>query len=131
MTGIHTSSIMLIEDNPQMKESIVDLLALHGFKRINAFSNGMNALAYFQEKNSDLIILDIELPGMGGFELLQAIRSINRCIPVVMMSSRDDKNVILKACESGANTFFPKPFDSEMFCRKIEDLLNEVDFFNR
>ena len=128
MTGIQESLIMVVEDNAALKESIIELLSLRGFHNFSTFSDGFTAVNYCIQSMPDIAILDVEMPGLSGLDILDKIKSIRPKLPVVMMSSRHDRHIILQACESGANTFFPKPFDSEMFCRKIEDLLNRVDF---
>lgn len=128
MTGIQESMIMVVEDNSTLKESIIELLSLRGFHNFTTFSDGFTAVDFCKKEKPDLAILDVEIPGLDGLDILCEIKSLRPKLPVVMMSSRHDRHIILRACESGANTFFPKPFDSEMFCRKVEDLLQKVDF---
>jgi DNA-binding response OmpR family regulator len=129
MTGIQESSIVIVEDNKLLQESILELLALHGFHNVSAFSDALNAVSFFRQSHPDLAILDVEMAGMNGLDLLVELKSMRPRMPVVMMSSCHDKSLLLKACESGASTFFPKPFDTDMFCQKIEALLKKVDFY--
>lgn len=129
MTGIQESMIMVVEDNAPLKDSIIELLTLRGFHNFTTFSDGYTAVNFCRKSKPDIVILDVEIPGIDGLEILGEIKTLRPKLPVVMMSSHHDRHIILRACESGANTFFPKPFDSEMFCRKIEDLLHKVDFF--
>jgi len=69
------------------------------------------------------------MPGISGLDMLVQFKSLKPLMPVVMVSSQHDRHVIVRACESGASTFFPKPLDSEMFCRKIEELLRQITFY--
>ena len=130
MTGLHQSSIMIVEDNSLLSESIMELLSMHGFNNLVAFSDVFNAVRYFRQKYPDLVILDAELQGLSGLEVLAEFKTIRPRLPVVMMSSHHDKDMLLRACASGANTFFPKPFDTDLFCRQIEDLLSHISFLD-
>ena len=128
MTGITESSIMLVEDNMNLQESIIELLSYRGFHNITAFNDGFKAVTYCKTYSPDLAILDVEVHGLNGLDTLIELHSMKPTLPVIMMSSQLDKHVIIQACESGASTFFPKPFDSEMFCCKIDALLQKVVF---
>ena len=122
------SHILVVDDDLSILGVMKRVLEKSEFS-VDTVTNGQDALTRITAKRPDLVILDVEIPGLSGLEILDKIRSLRPKLPVVMMSSRHDRHIILQACESGANTFFPKPFDSEMFCRKIEDLLHKVDFF--
>ena len=122
-------SIMLVEDNQVLCDSILDLLSIRGFRNVSAFRDAFDAVSYFKQSLPDLAVLDVEISGLSGLDLLIELKSIKPNLPVIMMSSCHTKNVILKACESGAESFFPKPLDTEMFCRKVESILNNIDFF--
>ena len=87
-------------------------------------------MKYCRVQQPDLAVLDVEMPGLNSLDLLQELKAIMPALPVVMMSSSHDKNTIMRACESGANIFFPKPFDTDMFCRKIECILRSIDFYH-
>ena len=128
MTGVRERKIMIVEDNTVLRQSILDLLSEHGFHNLVAFGDGLNAVSYCRETRPDLAVLDVDMAGLSGLDILCEIRSMSQKLPVVMMSASHDRHILIQACESGANTFFPKPFDSDMFCRKIEALLENVSF---
>ena len=127
--NISELSIMIVEDNRVLQETMLDLLGHHGYHNLHAFSDAFNAIRYFQQSTADLVVLDVEIPGLSGLDVLVQFKSIKPRLPVVMVSSLHDRHILMQACESGASTFFPKPLDSEMFCRKIEELLRQVTFF--
>lgn len=128
-------TILLVEDNPDEAE-----LALLGFKRISGdydvevVSDGEQALEFLFAKglysNRDierkpaLIILDINLPRLNGFEVLQQLRSNGSysATPVIMLSSSDEPSDIIKGYELGTNSYLRKPVDYESFA----DLLQQI-----
>ncbi|MFH1707734.1 MAG: response regulator [Planctomycetota bacterium] len=127
--NISELSIMIVEDNRILQRTMLELLEDHGYHNLHAFSDGMHAIRYFQESTADLVVLDVEIPGINGLDVLVQFKSLKPRMPVVMVSSLHDRRILMQACESGASTFFPKPLDSEMFCRKIEELLRQVTFY--
>ena len=128
MSGMHNPTIMLVEDNRDLQRSIIDLLVHRGYSNIAAFTDAFSAIKYFHSQVPDLAILDVEMHGISGLDLLEELKHTIPYLPVILMSSHHDRHIILRACECGADTFFPKPFDSELFCRKVEELLKRVDF---
>lgn len=128
-------TILLVEDNPDEAE-----LARLGFNRRNidynleVVSDGEEALEYLfsngrhsrrpVEYDPALIILDIDLPRLNGFEVLKEIRSDGNyaTIPVVMLSTSDERSDILKSYQLGVNSYLRKPVDFDSFA----DLLQQV-----
>ena len=130
MANSQSVSIMVVEDNAVLRDSILDLLSIRGFHNVCAFRDAFKAVSYCKQSQPDLAVLDVEISGLSGLDLLVELKSIYPQLPVIMMSSCHTKNIILRACESGAETFFPKPLDTDLFCRKIESLLRGLDFFS-
>lgn len=128
-------TILLVEDNPDEAE-----LALLGFKRISGdydvevVSDGEQALEFLfaqglysnrdVERKPALIILDIDLPRLNGFEVLQQLRSDGSysTTPVVILSSSDELSDIIKGYQLGTNSYLRKPVDFESFA----DLLQQI-----
>ena len=92
-----------------------------------AFSEGTRALKFLEKKTVDLIILDIDMPEMDGFELLNIIRLENHLknVPVIFLTSNGDKNHVIKAITSGANDYAVKPIDEDVLLEKINVLLSD------
>ncbi len=128
-------TILLVEDNPDEAE-----LALRGFNRLNidynleVVADGEEALEYLfsngrhsrrpVEHNPALIILDIDLPRLNGFEVLKKIRLDRNYVatPVVMLSTSDERSDILKSYQLGVNSYLRKPVDFDSFA----DLLQQM-----
>lgn len=91
----------------------------------HAFSSGRRALAFLQDRTPNLIILDIDMPEMDGYEMLKRIRSKDYLgnVPVIFLTSNADKEHVVKAIESGANDYVIKPIDEDILLDKVRALI--------
>lgn len=91
----------------------------------HAFSSGRRALAFLQDRTPDVIILDIDMPEMNGYEMLERIRSKEYLgnVPVIFLTSNADKKHVVKAIEGGANDYVIKPIDEDILLDKVRDLI--------
>ena len=105
-------NILLIEDEYKMLDLIRDYLTARG-NRIVAETNGNRGLDIALTGSFDVIILDIMLPGIDGFEVLSAIRKTGNNTPVLMLTARSSLSDKLKGFEYGAEDYLTKPFDIE------------------
>ena len=123
------SKILIVEDEPGFRRIYRDLLESEGFEVAEA-EDGEKGLMAAKSETPDLILLDIVIPRLNGFEVLKRLRgdSETRDIPVIIFSVLGDKETIKKGLESGANDFAVKGFYSpgEMM-GKIRGLLNRQD----
>ncbi len=95
------------------------------------FSKGMRALKYLKEaRTPDLIILDIDMPIIDGYEMLEMIRKKEELkdAPVLFLTSNKDKEHVVKAIQAGANDYIVKPIDEEVFMDKVRKLLKEEKY---
>lgn len=114
--------ILVIEDEQRVAELLKTGLEEHEYETDIA-SDGVAGLRMFFQKQYDLIISDIILPKMGGFELCKEIRQVNQHIPILMLTalgSTDDK---LEGFDSGADDYLTKPFDFRELLARIAVLL--------
>ena len=84
-------TILIVEDNPRMQETLSTVLRLKGFQTLTAY-NGVEALEVLRLRTPDLMLLDLMMPVMGGLELLMVLRDTPQWkeLPVVVLSARDD-----------------------------------------
>lgn len=119
-------SIVAVDDSMLILRMLEKLL---GEKyNYNAFSKGMRALKYLKDEGRpDLIILDIDMPDIDGYEMLEMIRKKDELkeVPVLFLTSNSDKEHVVKAIESGANDYTVKPIDEKAFMDKVHKLLKE------
>jgi two-component system KDP operon response regulator KdpE len=100
--------VLAIDDEPAIRRLLRMGLAAHGYKFLEA-ANGKIAIGLLSE-SPDLVILDLGLPDIDGFELLQKIRGHNQWIPIIVLSSRGDELTKVQALEAGADDYVTKPF---------------------
>ena len=119
--------ILMIDDDENLQRLIERLVKRDGYS-FHAVSSGNDGLAAVKEVNPDLILLDIMLPGINGFDLCKLIRNENPTIPIIILSAKGDivdKSVGFRA---GANDYLVKPFDIEELSLRIEaHLLRTLD----
>ena len=104
--------VLIVDDNPLGREALGDVLAPEGYSLAFA-ANGPEALAAAAELRPDVILLDVMMPGMDGFEVCRRLRADAALseVPVLMVTALDDRASRLKGIESGADDFVSKPFD--------------------
>lgn len=112
------STILIIDDDDQLRTSFQKLLTEEGYSVQNAAS-GETGLELVKNKVPDLVILDMRLPGMNGFEVFQAIHKIEPKLPVIIMTAYGTTESAIKATKLGAFDYILKPFD-------IPDMLNFI-----
>ncbi|HNX57790.1 MAG TPA: sigma-54 dependent transcriptional regulator [Spirochaetota bacterium] len=113
------SHILLADDNPAIIEFINDIIR-NGEHILHPFKDGVAALEAFQTGDFDLVITDISMPGIDGFQFLSNIRAINNIIPVIMITGVGGIDDAVHAIRQGASDFVVKPFNPEEFRNKIE-----------
>ncbi|MCI0711179.1 MAG: hybrid sensor histidine kinase/response regulator [Chloroflexi bacterium] len=108
------TTILIIEDDPNIRESINDMLEIEGFTVVET-DNGEQGVKLAVEHNPELVICDIMLPGMDGYDVLKAIHSIpeTRLTPFVFLTARTDRKDLRKGMHMGADDYLTKPFTNE------------------
>lgn len=114
--------IMVVDDEAGVRELLADALKLAGFSSITA-SDGMNALTQLRSHKPDLLIVDINMPLMDGFDLIERIRSTGDNTPALMLSARGDKADITRGLTLGADDYVTKPFGLEELILRIRAIL--------
>ena len=119
-----TTSILVVEDSKSERKRTRLIMEAKGFKIIEA-SNGKEALQKLEESQIDLVITDIEMPELDGYQLTARIRKHRRYynIPVIAVSSHKEMINRIKGMEAGINTYLPKPLRENDIFTAIENLL--------
>jgi two-component system sensor histidine kinase/response regulator len=138
MTKSFSPSILIVDDNPHNLQVLGKLLQENKYE-IEFATNGKAALEWLKAKQFDLILLDINMPEMTGFEVCTKIRSnpdLNN-VPVIFLSAETERESILKGFELGAQDYLTKPFDSrELLVRVrthlvLKDSLEKLEKLNK
>ena len=104
--------ILVIEDDPNIARTMVELLGHHGFEAARTDS-GEAALDRLSEERFDLVLLDVRLPGMNGFETCVRIREGHGAsLPIIMLTAFGDPGSVRRGYEAGADDFLQKPPDT-------------------
>ncbi len=117
-------NILIVDDSPTQLEQLRFLLEEAGFSVVCA-TDGKEALAALKAHEFDLIISDIVMPGMDGYELCKAIRADQktRKLPVILLTSLGDPRDVIRGLESGANNFICKPYEDRALMARVQNVL--------
>lgn len=115
-------NILLIEDDRPLNKAISVYFKKEKFYVLSSFS-GQEALDILSQNNLDLIILDINLPDLSGFDLIEQIKIINSNISILILSACDLDSAILHGFNLGAEDYVTKPFNIEILHKKINVIL--------
>ena len=123
--------ILIAEDEADIRALIEFTLKFAGFDVVSA-KNGLEALEAAQAELPDLILLDVRMPQMTGYEACEAIKSDpdTRHIPVVFLSAKGQEKEILAGLEAGATEYLLKPFAPDELARRITELLEQYSRLN-
>jgi two-component system response regulator VicR len=113
--------ILIIEDEKSLATSIADSLEENEFEIIKAY-DGKSGLEYFFDKKPDLVLLDINLPKIDGWQVCKEIRE-NSATPVIMMTARDTELDEIKGLNIGADDYITKPFSLKVLEARIKRIL--------
>lgn len=118
------STILVVDDNLGARRSIEALLAQEDYRFLLADS-GATALQLLAEQTPDVILLDVMMPGMNGFEACQKIRSMPRVseIPIIMITALDDEESMIQGIDAGADDFLSKPISKIELRSRIRSIL--------
>ncbi|MBI3223201.1 MAG: PAS domain S-box protein [Nitrosomonadales bacterium] len=120
--------ILIAEDSRTQAEQLLFLLEQHGY-RVTVANNGKQALQAAQAQKPTLIISDIVMPEMSGYELCKAIKSDERLsdVPVILVTTLSDPQDVIRGLECGADNFIRKPYDERYLLSRINYLLMNLD----
>ena len=126
-------TLMYVEDDHQSQAWMREILE-DDFATIYQAYNGVEGIEMYKLHMPDIIITDISMPMLNGLDMVKKIREINKNVPVIMMSSFDDRDVLLDALNIGIDYCTPKPLDLDLLWEKldiiIENLANKKDAEN-
>ncbi|MHB8337750.1 MAG: response regulator [Ignavibacteriaceae bacterium] len=120
--------ILVVEDSPTQAEELINTLIQNQFY-VRKASNGKEAVSFIEQQKPMLVISDIMMPEMNGYELSQYIKGNEnlRDIPVILLTSLSDPQDIIRGLESGADNFIMKPFDENYLLSRIDYVVANRD----
>ncbi len=125
-TDTETALILVVDDNEDNRAILQRRLERQGYA-VECAENGQRALAQIRQRSFDLVLLDIMMPEVDGYEVLAQMKSApaTRDIPVIMISALDDLGSIVRCIERGAEDYLPKPFDPVLLRARISASLEK------
>lgn len=113
-------TVLVVEDEPHILDPLEFLLERHGLT-VRAVTDGAAACRSIESEPPDLVLLDVMIPNIDGFEVLRMVRTRydEAALPVVILSAKGQEADRLKAAELGANDFITKPFSNNDLIRRI------------
>ena len=118
-------TVLLVEDEESIAQLLRSYLSAHGF-RVVWVPSGEEALEELERRHVRIVVLDIGLPGMDGFEVCRAIRYRSR-VPLVMLTARDEEADRVVGLEIGADDYVPKPFSPRELTARLKAVLRRAE----
>lgn len=114
--------VLVVDDEERMRKLISDFLKIKGYETVEA-GDGEEAIdVFFADKEIALIILDVMMPKMDGWEVLKTVREHSK-VPVIMLTARTEETDELKGFEYGADEYISKPFSPKILVARVEAIL--------
>ena len=117
--------ILLVEDEEHIRNVVKLNLELEGYEVV-ATDNGKTAVKKFHEQHFDLLILDIMLPEMDGFQIIEQVRLTNMEVPVIFVTAKDAANDRIMGLKKGADDYLTKPFVLEELLLRVQNLIKRT-----
>ena len=123
-------NILIVEDEQHLAEGLRFNLELENYETEIA-SDGKIALEKIAKKEFDLIVLDVMLPEIDGFEVARTLRARENFTPILMLTALGKPEDVLEGFEAGADDYLPKPFDLAIFLARLNGLLRRKNWFQK
>lgn len=125
VAGVPDPALLVVDDNEDNRYMLSQQLNIQGYDNITIATNGHEALNILRSKSFDLVLLDIMMPDLNGYEVLERMRSSPelRNIPVIMISAIGELDSVVRCIELGAEDYLPKPFEPTLLRARVRATL--------
>ena len=115
--------VLVVDDEPHILKSLAQYLEMEDFN-VDTASSGTEALEKVEGGKPDLVVLDVMMPGMDGFEVLEKMRASEdtASIPVIMLTAKDRSSDVMRGYELGATSYLVKPFNLDELVETIQQV---------
>jgi len=120
--------ILIIDDSELMVRYVTDILFAAGYDVVSAL-NGTEGIRKVQEEKPDLVVLDVVMPEMNGFEVCKALRDdeSNNLMPIIILTAQDNEDYKLTCLELGADDYITKPFNQRELLSRVNNTLKRIE----
>lgn len=115
-------SILIVEDDATLLRGLTDNFSSRGFE-VHAAQDGQEACDFIQLGRPDILLLDVMLPGINGFEICQFVRRTDRETPIIMLTAKDREDDVVRGLQLGADDYISKPFSIRELVARVDALL--------
>jgi len=119
--------VLVIEDEPQMRSMLTDNLEFEGY-RVTAFASGEEALQAVATRHYALLLVDVMLPGISGFDVCQQLRARGLHVPIVLLTARTHEQDRIRGLDLGADDYVSKPFSVRELLARVRALVRRDDW---
>ncbi len=117
--------ILLVEDEESLRETLRLNLELENYEVVTA-ADGKHALRFVQEQHFDLLLLDVMLPEIDGFQICEQVRLTNREVPILMLTAKDTAQDRVTGLKKGADDYLTKPYVLEELLLRVQNLIKRT-----
>lgn len=117
--------LLIVEDEPAIRTGLIDVFVYHGFD-VDFAIDGIEGLKKSASGKYDMILLDVMLPGMNGFDICENIRTQDREQPIIMLTARNTDDDIIKGLALGADDYVAKPFSVAQLVLRVQAVLRRT-----
>jgi two-component system, OmpR family, response regulator VanR len=123
---LKTKSILLVEDEAVIRENIASMLKIF-FDKVYTASDGFEGLDEYEEHLPDIVMTDLKMPNMGGFELLEELKKRSSHAYTIIVSAHTDKELLIQAIHDGIDRYLVKPMSEDELFGALNAFLEKID----
>lgn len=120
-----SETILVVEDDKDIQELVSEILKAEGYRVLTA-GNGLDGYQIYKDEKLDLLILDIMMPKMDGYQLAKLIRKKDEKLPIIMLTALEEEYDEIKGFEIGADDYITKPFSFNVLLRRVNAILKRT-----
>jgi two-component system response regulator FixJ len=118
--------VFVIDDDASVRRAVCRLLRAEGFC-VETFASGLDFLRALDCSRKGCVLLDVRMPGLSGFEVLESLNARGRTLPVILITGHGDVPMAVRAMKVGCVSFLAKPFEDEALLGAVRDALRDQD----
>ena len=122
---MEAEKILVVDDNKEIVYSISELLKYEGYETLKAY-DGMEALDIMERENVDLILLDVMMPRMDGWQVCREVRQSSK-VPIIMLTARSEERDELQGFDLGVDEYISKPFSPKILVARVNAILRRAN----
>lgn len=120
------AKILMVDDEARMRKLVRDFLSVKGYEVLEAGDGEEAVKIFMQDKNIDLMILDVMMPKMDGWEVVKTVRQYSSKLPIIMLTARGEERDELQGFQLGVDEYISKPFSPKILVARVEAILRRA-----